>query len=120
MLCHCSKHILVGLLSLAALSALAGRALAADEVQGAATTAAAPMSSALKSVGQAQLDAAHSNGKDWLHPNGSYAQTRYYPAAQINTENVAKLKPAFKDSVVKKLACFPRNQASTDSPMMAT
>jgi len=95
MLCHCSKHILVGLLSLAALSALAGRALAADEVQGAATTAAAPMSSALKSVGQAQLDAAHSNGKDWLHPNGSYAQTRYYPAAQINTENVAKLKPAF-------------------------
>src|SRR6202521_5876793 len=85
MLCHCSKHILVGLLSLAALSALAGRALAA----------AAHMWPALKSVGQAQLDAAHSNGKDWLHPNGPYAQTRYYPAAQINTENVAKLKPAF-------------------------
>jgi len=43
------------------------------------------MSSALKSVGQGQLDAASSNGKDWLHPNGSYAQTRYYPAEQINT-----------------------------------
>jgi PQQ-dependent dehydrogenase (methanol/ethanol family) len=53
------------------------------------------MSSALASVSQGQLDAAQSDGKNWLLPNGSYSQTRYYPASQINTGNVSKLKPAF-------------------------
>ena len=33
--------------------------------------------------------------KNWIHPNGSYGQTRYYPGTQINASNVAKLKPAF-------------------------
>jgi alcohol dehydrogenase (cytochrome c) len=89
------KHILVGSLSLVMLFALASHVSAADEVQSAATTAASPMSPALRSVAQAQLDGAHANGKDWLHSNGSYAQTRYYPASEINTGNVAKLKPAF-------------------------
>ncbi len=46
-------------------------------------------------VSQARLDAAGQDGTNFLHSNMSYAQTRYYPAKQINTANVAKLKPAF-------------------------
>lgn len=46
-------------------------------------------------VNQAMLDKAGKDGKNWLLPNGSYEQTRYYPASQINTGNVAKLRPAF-------------------------
>jgi alcohol dehydrogenase (cytochrome c) len=47
------------------------------------------------SVPQAKLDAADKDGANFLHSNGNYAQTRFYPATQINTKNVAKLKPAF-------------------------
>ena len=46
-------------------------------------------------VSQAALDGAASDAKNWIHPNGSYDQTRYYPGAQINAGNVGKLKPAF-------------------------
>jgi alcohol dehydrogenase (cytochrome c) len=46
-------------------------------------------------VNQAMLDNAAKDGKNWLLPNGSYEQTRYYPASQINTGNVSKLRPAF-------------------------
>ena len=46
-------------------------------------------------VSQSMLDKAAADSKNWLHSNGSYSQTRYYPASQINTENVSKLKPAF-------------------------
>jgi len=35
------------------------------------------------------------DAKNWIHSNGSYEQTRYYPGAQINKANVGKLKPAF-------------------------
>ena len=35
------------------------------------------------------------DAKNWIHPNGSYAQTRYYPGTQINAGNVGKLQPAF-------------------------
>jgi len=47
------------------------------------------------SVDQAQLSAAAKDSKNFLHSNGNYAQTRYYPAKQINSGNVAKLRPAF-------------------------
>lgn len=47
------------------------------------------------SVSQSMLDGAGKDSKNWLHPNGSYEQTRYHPAAQINTGNVAKMRPAF-------------------------
>ena len=68
---------------------------AADEVQNAATTRASPVPDTLRPISQQQLDAASSDASSWLHSNGSYAETRYAPAAQINTANVAKLKPAF-------------------------
>ncbi len=47
------------------------------------------------SVSQAQLDGAGQKAGNFLLSNMDYAQTRYYPASQINTKNVAKLRPAF-------------------------
>jgi PQQ-dependent dehydrogenase (methanol/ethanol family) len=46
-------------------------------------------------VSQDQLNKAAGDSRNWLHTQGSYAQTRYYPGTQINTRNVAKLRPAF-------------------------
>jgi PQQ-dependent dehydrogenase (methanol/ethanol family) len=46
-------------------------------------------------VPQARLDAADKDGVNFLQSNMNYAQTRYYPATQINDKNVGKLKPAF-------------------------
>ena len=80
-------------LLVAALAAPTTRA--ADEVQNASTTTSAPMPSTFKPVSQAQLDGAASNSSDWLHSNGSYAQTRFYPGTQINRTNVSKLRPVF-------------------------
>ena len=67
----------------------------AQETGTADTTVAKPMSKSLAPVTQAMLDNAASDPKNWIHSNGSYAQTRYYPGAQINAGNVAKMKPAF-------------------------
>jgi alcohol dehydrogenase (cytochrome c) len=46
-------------------------------------------------VSQAQLNNAAKQGKDWLHTNGDYAQTRFYPGKQINAGNVKNLRPEF-------------------------
>jgi alcohol dehydrogenase (cytochrome c) len=46
-------------------------------------------------VTQAQLNGAGADSRNWLHTQGSYSQTRYYPGTQINAQNVAKLRPAF-------------------------
>src|SRR5689334_13217421 len=67
----------------------------AQETGTADTTVAKPMSKSLAPVTQAMLDNAASDPKNWIHSNGSYAQTRYYPGSKINTSNVAKMKPAF-------------------------
>src|SRR5689334_8567966 len=67
----------------------------AQETGTADTTVAKPMSKSLQPVTQAMLDNAASDPKNWIHSNGSYAQTRYYPGSQINAGNVGKLKPAF-------------------------
>ncbi|MFO1352826.1 MAG: PQQ-binding-like beta-propeller repeat protein [Gammaproteobacteria bacterium] len=67
----------------------------AAEIQGGATTQAVPMSAKLAPVTADMLGASENDGSHWLHPNGNYAQTRFYPADQINAGNVAKLRPAF-------------------------
>ncbi len=46
-------------------------------------------------VSQEQLNAAASDENNFLHTNGNYNQTRYYPGKQINTSNVGKLHPAW-------------------------
>ena len=80
----------------AALSILliASAGVAAQEVSGGATTAGKAMS-ASPTVSQAMLDGSSADAKTWIHPNGSYEQTRFYPGSQINAGNVAKMKPAF-------------------------
>ncbi len=84
-----------GLAALGALCAALALPALAQEISGASTTTAKPMSTALTSVSQGMLDGAASDTKNWLHPNGSYDQQRYYGGSQINAGNVAKMKPAF-------------------------
>jgi len=74
-----------------ALSLCAG----AQETGTADTTVAKPMSKNFAPVTQAMLDNAASDAKNWIHSNGSYAQTRYYPGSQVNAGNVGRLRPAF-------------------------
>jgi alcohol dehydrogenase (cytochrome c) len=77
-----------------ALAAASFGVCAQTEVQGGAATTGSAVPKSV-SVSQSQLDGADRNGTNFLHSNMSYAQTRFYPAAQINTKNVGKLKPAF-------------------------
>jgi PQQ-dependent dehydrogenase (methanol/ethanol family) len=79
----------------AGLCAAAPASFAQAEISGGAAATGAPVPKSI-SVTQAKLDAADKDGANFLHSNMSYAQTRYYPAAQINTTNVAKLRPAFQ------------------------
>src|SRR5438132_10076607 len=79
----------------ASLCSLAFASVQAQEVKGGATTTGAPMSPSLVPVTQAMLDAAAGDGLNHLHPNSNYEQTRYYPATQIGTGNVDKLKTVF-------------------------
>ena len=80
-----------GALALAA----AGAAHAQAEISGqGAMATGAPVPKSI-SVSQAALTAATNDSRNFLHSNMNYAQTRFYPAKQINTGNVAKLKPAF-------------------------
>jgi len=69
-------------------------AVIAGEAEGAATTLTKPVPKDIN-VSQAALDKADGDGTNWIHSNMSYNNTRYYPADQINTENVKKLRPAF-------------------------
>src|SRR6202158_1932957 len=84
------------LMMAAALSALSmSGPIGAQEVSGAATTTTKPITKAFGPVTQSNLDGAGRDAKNWIHSNGSYDQTRYYPGDQINAGNVAGLKPAF-------------------------
>jgi len=60
-------------------------------------------------VTQDMLTRAGSDANNFLHTNGNYAQTRYYPASQINTSNVKNLRPAwiFQTEVVESLETTP-------------
>lgn len=60
-------------------------------------------------VSQDMLNRAGSDGNNFLHTNGNYDQTRYYPNKQINTSNVGKLRPAwiFQTEIVESLETSP-------------
>jgi alcohol dehydrogenase (cytochrome c) len=83
--------VLVGSVALAAASATTF----AEEIQGGSTTSATAMSSDLRAVTQSRLDGADGEKTNWLHVNGGYSQKRFFPGSQINSSNVANLKPAF-------------------------
>jgi PQQ-dependent dehydrogenase (methanol/ethanol family) len=61
------------------------------------------------SVTQEQLNAAAGDENNFLHTNGNYDQTRFYPGKQINTDNVGKLRPAwiFQTEVKESLETTP-------------
>ena len=86
---------LAGVIITSALAAGWMSGTAAQEVTGGATTAAKPMSKNLVAITQPMLNAAARDPKNWIHSNGSYEQTRYYAGNQINSGNVAKMRPAF-------------------------
>jgi alcohol dehydrogenase (cytochrome c) len=85
-----------------------GAAAFAQEIQGAGTATGSAVPKNV-SVSQGKLDAAAGDSANYLHSNGSYAQTRYHPASQINTGNVGKLKPAFvfQTEVVESMETAP-------------
>jgi hypothetical protein len=81
--------------------------LAGDEVKQTATTTTRPAPAT--AVTQDQLNAAASDDKNFLHTNGNYDQTRFYPGKQIDPSNVAKLRPAciFQTEVKASLETTP-------------
>jgi alcohol dehydrogenase (cytochrome c) len=60
-------------------------------------------------VTQEQLSAAASDSTNFLHTNGNYDQTRYFPGKQIDITNVGKLHPAwiFQTEVKESLETTP-------------
>ena len=63
----------------------------------------------MNAVTQDMLNRAAGDANNFLHTNGNYEQTRYYPASQINTGNVKNLRPAwiFQTEVVESLETTP-------------
>ncbi|MGZ5179536.1 MAG: PQQ-dependent dehydrogenase, methanol/ethanol family [Ramlibacter sp.] len=92
-----------------AIAAFAWSAHGQPEVAGQGPTSTGGPVPTNVSVPQARLDAAGRDDKNFLLSNGNYAQTRYYPATQINTTNVARLKPAFifQTEVVESMETAP-------------
>ena len=79
----------------AALCAVPAAVFAQAEISGQAVATGMSVPKTI-SVSQSQLDKADADGANFLHSNMNYAQTRYYPASQINSDNVSKLRPAFQ------------------------
>jgi alcohol dehydrogenase (cytochrome c) len=68
----------------------------AEEIQGQKGKGVSPAATIKPiNVSQAQLNNAEKQGNDWLHTNGDYGQTRFYPGKQINATNVKNLRPEF-------------------------
>ncbi len=91
-------------------SALAAAALApvcAQEIEKAATTTT--MEAPATSVSQELLSGAAKDESNFLHTNGNYDQTRYFPGKQINTSNVGKMHPAwiFQTEVKESMETTP-------------
>ena len=60
-------------------------------------------------VTQDMLSRAAGDGNNFLHTNGNYEQTRFYPSRQINAGNVANLRPAwiFQTEIVDTMETTP-------------
>ena len=86
-----NQSLLLGSICVAAMAA-AGVAGAQEIKNGSGSMAA---TAAITPVSQQQLNNAAKDGANFLHTNGNYEQTRFYPNAQINRGNVAHLHPAW-------------------------
>jgi PQQ-dependent dehydrogenase (methanol/ethanol family) len=87
-----TKH---GLLLGTALAAILGWNLGASSQEVKQDSKMAVRAAGATNVTQQLLDNAAKDANNFLHTNGNYAQTRFYPNKQINTGNVAKLRPAW-------------------------
>ena len=76
------------------LSLVSVTAFAQSEIQNTGPGAAGMVPKNIN-VSQGMLTAAGGQKENWLHTNGDYAQTRFYPGTQINAGNVSKLQSAF-------------------------
>jgi PQQ-dependent dehydrogenase (methanol/ethanol family) len=87
----------------------AGLAVATSAVKAQETGAAGPMYGDMTIVTQDLLNRAAGDGNNFLHTNGNYDQTRYYPNRQINVSNVSKLRPAwmFQTEVKESMETTP-------------
>jgi len=83
--------------------ALASAGVQAQEVQG------GTLYGNMDVVTQDMLDRAAGDANNFLHTNGNYAQTRYYPSSQINKNNVKNLRPAwiFQTEIVESMETSP-------------
>ncbi len=96
------KRLVTAAIFVAALLSI-GAASAQDE------TSTSTLYGDLQSVDQSMLERAAGDGNNFLHTNGNYEQTRYYPASQINTDNVKNLRPAwlFQTEIVDSMETSP-------------
>jgi PQQ-dependent dehydrogenase (methanol/ethanol family) len=86
----------LGAAALVAVFAAAGsRAQEAKPDTKAAEVKPATLFGDMGTVTQDLLNRAAADGNNFLHTNGNYEQTRYYPNRQINRDNVGKLRPAW-------------------------
>ena len=76
---------------------------------GAQETPAPTVYGDMQTVTQDMLNRAAGDGNNFLHTNGNYHQTRYYPSRQINVDNVKNLRPAwiFQTEVVDTMETSP-------------
>ncbi|MEG6508650.1 PQQ-binding-like beta-propeller repeat protein [Methyloligella sp. 2.7D] len=88
-------------------ASFAGPALSGSEIENATTKKVKP--APVPSVSQDQLSAAAGDANNFLHTNGNYDQTRYFPGKQIDKSNVGKLHPAwiFQTEVKESLETTP-------------
>ncbi|MCK5274531.1 MAG: PQQ-binding-like beta-propeller repeat protein [Alphaproteobacteria bacterium] len=97
------KKVLGGAFVTAGLVAAGAFTAGAQEVQG------GTLYGNMNTVSQDMMNRAESDGNNFLHTNGNYDQTRYYPARQINVNNVKNLRPAwiFQTEIVESLETTP-------------
>ena len=98
-----NPHPLLASLCGVALMALAGGTFSPGEAQ------SQTLYGDMNIVTQDMLNRAGGDGNNFLHTNGNYDQTRFYPASQINVDNVKSLRPAwiFQTEVVESMETTP-------------
>ena len=96
------REALLAVLCVMAVGSFAGTA-SAQEVK------TATLYGNMTTVTQDMLSRAGGDANNFLHTTGNYAQTRYYPASQINTSNVKNLRPAwiFQTEIVESQETTP-------------
>jgi len=95
-------------LTVAALIAFAWHTSAQQETQGQRAGAVAGLPKDIN-VSQEMLTDADNQSTNWLHTNGSYEQTRFSTASQINAGNVRNLRPefVFQTEVIESMETAP-------------